>query len=155
LYDVPSIEKSPQERRIHLNVKDGVRAFVIVYARSVLRYAMIAGGSAGVEWSVFFFCFRFVGSAVLSACVAFLLATLFNYCASRRVGFIPKRPLFEEMWLTYVFSALAFVVNLGMFMLLYASLSFPVMIAKVVGTGTGFLMNFAFRQFLIFDIKPK
>jgi hypothetical protein len=32
---------------------------------------------------------------------------------------------------------------------------FPPMAAKIIGTGSGFMMNYAFRQFVVFSQTPR
>jgi SAM-dependent methyltransferase len=45
----------------------------------------------------------------------------------------------------------AFMLNLGAFTILYAVIGLHPMIAKVTGTGVGLVLNYGFRQFIIFS----
>ena len=123
--------------------------FIDTYALSAVTYVFIAGISAGVEWSTFF-AVKAMG-VFKAAIIAFFVATLANYVLSRGVAFKSKRPHWEEIGLLFALSALAFLFNLGAFAFVYVILSIDPMMAKILGTGVGFAMNYTFRQFVIFE----
>jgi hypothetical protein len=58
---------------------------------------------------------------------------------------------FNELALVMIASAAVFVWNLAVFYLLYQFLSVPIMIAKMIGTLVGFVLNYTARQFWIFS----
>lgn len=126
-----------------------IRNFFDAYAISAAVYILVAGMSALAEWSTFFVLTKML-SVFTAAIAAFFVATLANYILSRAVAFKSKRSGWEEIGLFFALSGFAFLFNLGAFALLYAVLGTPPMIAKMLGTGVGFAMNYAFRQFVIF-----
>ena len=120
-------------------------------------YVLIGGASALVEWAVFFLLLTVVSvNYVLAAVGGFALATLVNYLISRRYGFLRRdRNTGREIAAIYVVSLVALGVNLGAMIALVEFAHVHVLLAKVLGTGCGFLCNYAGRQFWVFDSAPK
>ena len=131
-----------------------IRNFFDAYTLSLVVYTLVAGVSALVEWSTFFVLAKTL-SVFPAAIIAFFSATLTSYVLSRGVAFTSKRSRWEEIGLFFAFSAFVFLFNLGSFAVMYAVLGVHTMIAKILGTGVGFVMNYAFRQFVIFARAPR
>jgi putative flippase GtrA/SAM-dependent methyltransferase len=126
-----------------------IRNYFDAYTLSLVVYTVVAGVSALVEWSTFFVLAKSL-SVLAAAIIAFFSATLISYVLSRGIAFTSKRSRWEEISLFFALSAFAFLFNLGSFAVMYALLGVHTMIAKILGTGVGFVMNYAFRQFVIF-----
>lgn len=131
------------------------RAFLYLPALGV--YVVIGGVSALVEWAIFYALLTRLGlNYVIAALGGFALATLVNYVVSRRYGFLRRAGgTGREIAAIYVVSGLALAVNLGAMIALVELASAQVLLAKVLGTGCGFLCNFAGRQFWVFDSAPR
>src|SRR6266853_4750243 len=124
------------------------------YGPTVLVYGFVAVASALTEWLSFFIAARFI-APFAAAFVAFFVATAVNYQLSRRIAFLSKRPRGQEILLVFLMSAVAFVFNFAAFVACLNFLDFAPMTAKIVGTGAGFVMNYAFRQFVVFSREPR
>jgi putative flippase GtrA len=124
------------------------------YGPTVLVYSFVAVASALTEWLSFFIAARVIAPSA-AALAAFFVATAFNYQLSRSIAFLSKRPPGQEMLLLYCVSAVAFLFNFATFILCLKFLDFAPMTAKVIGTGAGFVMNYAFRQFVVFSREPR
>lgn len=127
------------------------------YRFSLGVYLLIGGASALAEWTLFYLLLR-AGALgyVAAALYGFALATLLNYLLSRRYGFLTlggARAL--ELAKTYLVSAAALGVNLGVLVLLVEQAGFAPLPAKVLGTGCGFLLNYCGRQFWVFRAEPR
>ena len=136
--------------RISLNELYG---FVDKYGLSVVVYALVGGTSALVEWFSFLMLQRKI-HAIAAACIAFVIATSINYILSRRTAFKSTLPWQQEIAKVFALSAVAFAGNLGSFTLLYA-MGVDMLLAKILGTGVGFILNYAFRQFAVFSHEPR
>jgi putative flippase GtrA/SAM-dependent methyltransferase len=124
------------------------------YALSLVVYFVVAGASALIEWTTFFLLYASL-SPFTAAIAAFFVATAVNFVLSRRLAFKSNRSGGQEFVLIFVLSAVAFLVNLGAFTLLFALVGIHPMIAKIVGTCAGFAANYVFRQFVIFSREPR
>jgi putative flippase GtrA len=126
------------------------------YYASLLVYVVVGGVSALVEWAVFYFALNFLDvHYVLAALIGFAVATLVNYGISRRYAFIRKQDTASELFQTCLVSAAGLAVNLGVTIALIELFGAPALLAKIAGTGAGFLLNFTGRQFWVFDSKPR
>jgi len=112
----------------------------------------VGGVCAVVEWSVFWVLLNLAGvHYVIAALVAFVLATFANYLLCIRTIFASKTSsVRSDIARVYIASAIAYSVNLLVFIALVNEFAVGPMAAKMAGTGVGFLLNFASRQFLIF-----
>lgn len=127
------------------------------YLPALAVYVLIGGASALVEWTLFYALLALAGLHYVTAAVGgFALATLVNYLVSRRYGFLRRGGgTGREIVAIYLVSLLALAVNLGAMIALVEMTSLHVFLAKVLGTGWGFLCNFAGRQFWVFDSTPR
>lgn len=130
---------------------------VFLYLPALRVYFLIGGVSALVEWAVFYALLKLLGLYyVFAALGGFVLATLVNYVGSRRYGFLRRdTSTGREIAAIYLVSLLALAVNLGATMALVEWANVHVLFAKPLGTGCGFLCNFAGRQFWVFDSAPR
>jgi len=131
-----------------------IRQLVDQYALSAAVYGIVAGVSALTEWSTFFVLKKAL-DVFTAAIAAFVVATFANYVLSRGVAFRSKRTAIDELVLLFMLSMFAFLFNLGAFAVLYAMIGLDSMIAKVIGTAVGLVMNYGFRQFIIFSPQSR
>jgi putative flippase GtrA len=124
------------------------------YSGSFVAYVGVSILSALTEWLTFAFALPALGP-LPAAGAGFVVATLLNFMLSRYLAFRSIRPLLQDFILVYAMSGVAFVVNIGVFYLLYAHLAIAVFPAKVLGTCAGFAFNYLFRQFFIFSPIPR
>lgn len=127
------------------------------YLPALAVYVVIGGVSALVEWAIFYLLLRHTGINYVAAAVAgFALATLVNYLISRRYGFLRRdNRAGRELVAIYAVSLVALGINLGAMIALVELAQLDMLAAKVLGTGCGFLCNFAGRQFWVFDSTPR
>jgi putative flippase GtrA len=131
-----------------------ITVFVNTYALSGAVYTLVGGATAIIEWGSFYI-LKDRLNVLPAACFAFLIATSVNYALSRSIVFRSMRTRWIEVSLLFALSTVAFLFNLGTFMLFYITFNEDVMVAKILGTGLGFAVNFASRQFLIFSPKSR
>jgi putative flippase GtrA len=129
----------------------------VKYFASLVVYAGVGGAAALVEWGAFYAALELAGFHYLAAAlVGFVFATWVNYLLSARYAFIRKEARAGvELTKVYVVSTLALVVNLGVTIALVELVAAHPLAAKVMGTGCGFLLNFAGRQLWVFDTRPR
>lgn len=128
--------------------------FSDVYGIGFVLYFSVGIVSALVEWSTFIACLCLV-APLWAASVGFIIATGVNLILSHYLVFRPKRALGEEIFLTFALSALAFVVNILVFNVLFEFIQLQILLAKMLGTCSGFVFNYAFRQFFIFSRESR
>jgi putative flippase GtrA len=126
------------------------RKLIDEYAVSVAVYGIVAGISAITEWTTFFGMIDVLNPFTAAIC-AFFVATVVNYVLSRAIAFNSRRAVREELILVFMFSAVAFIFNFVVFVILYTIVGLDPMIAKVNGTCIGFVLNYGFRQFIVFS----
>jgi putative flippase GtrA len=131
-----------------------IRKFVDRYALSAAVYGVVACVSALTEWSTFF-ALQKAMNVFTAAIVAFVVATVVNYVLSRKIAFSSTRTGSDEFVLLFMLSTFAFFFNFGAFTFLYAVIDLDAMIAKVIGTGVGFVLNYGARQFIIFSPQSR
>jgi putative flippase GtrA len=133
-----------------------IRALVGRHGVALAQYVVIGGVSALVEWSVFWLLLKpaavhYIGAAV----VAFVVATFVNYLLCVRTIFVSKtKSGWKDAAMVYVASLMALVINVSTLAVLVGQFGVDPMLAKIAGTGSAFLFNFASRQFLIFGQRP-
>ena len=133
-----------------------MRALVGRHGVALAKYVVIGGVSALVEWSVFWLLLRPAGlNYIAAAVVAFIVATFVNYLLCVRTIFVSKtKSGWKDAAMVYVASLLALVINVSTLAVLVRQVGLDPMLAKIAGTGSAFLFNFASRQFLIFGQRP-
>jgi len=88
--------------------------------------------------------------------MAFVIATFVNYLLCIRFGFLGGRhSQIVEFFLIYLLSAVAFIPNISVMIILVDELGADEVWAKIFGTACSFLVNFVFRQFWVFDREPR
>lgn len=128
------------------------------YSRSLLAYVCIVSGPAALaDWGTFALAVHGMGLHYLTGAVlAFVAGTAVNAVLSRRVGFQSRgRSGAEEVALVYLASLLGFVVSTLTLSACIEWLHVPPLLAKIAGTGAGFVLNFAARQFYVFSAEPR
>lgn len=130
---------------------------VLLYLPALGIYVVIGGASALVEWAVFYTLLALLRLDYIAAALGgFVFATLVNWVLSRRFGFLRRDGnTRREIAATYVVSLLALAMNLGAMIALVELANVHMFLAKVLGTGSGFLCNFVGRQFWVFDSTPR
>jgi putative flippase GtrA/SAM-dependent methyltransferase len=131
-----------------------IRKLLDHYGLSAAVYVIVAAASALIEWATFFLLYALL-NAFAAAIAAFCVATVVNCVLSRRLAFKSNRSAGKEFVLLFVLSAFAFLFNFGAFAFLFALVNVDPMIAKIVGTCSGFAANYVFRQFVIFSREPR
>jgi putative flippase GtrA len=128
--------------------------FANTYSTGFLVYLAVACLSVATEWGTFAIAATML-SPIEAALLGFITATGVNFVLSRKYVFQSRSSWSSELVLVTLASAAVFVWNLAVFYVLYRFLGVHLMIAKMVGTGAGFVLNFAARQFLIFSPVPR
>ena len=128
--------------------------FANCYGTGLMAYMVVAGISAMTEWGTFAIT-AVVMPPIAAALSGFISATGMNFVLSRAFVFRSRSSWRNELALLALSSAAVFVWNLAVFYILYEFFGVHIMIAKVIGTMAGFLLNFAARQFWIFSPDPR
>jgi putative flippase GtrA len=133
-----------------------MRALVGRHGVALAKYVVIGGVSALVEWSVFWLLLKPAAvHYIAAAVVAFVVATFVNYLLCVSTIFVSKtKSGWRDAAMVYIASLLALVVNVSTLAILVRQLGLDPMLAKIAGTGSAFLFNFASRQFFIFGARP-
>ena len=123
------------------------------FGRSFLRYLLVGGVSALIEWALFALgLYGFGFHYLLSGTISFILATGANYFLSIRFVFgTGRRSRSQRIFLLYAVSSAGIVINLGFLTIGVDLLEIHPMLAKVFATGLVFGWNFALRYYLIFQ----
>jgi putative flippase GtrA len=128
--------------------------FANTYGTGFFAYFAVACASVAVEWSTFAIALS-VLTPIEAALMGFVTATAVNFVLSRAYVFCSRASWQSELASVTLASAVVFVGNLAVFYVLYDRLGTHLMVAKMAGTGAGFVLNYAVRQFLIFSPQPR
>lgn len=128
--------------------------FANTYGAGLIAYMAVAGISAATEWGTFAVAATAM-PPIAAALSGFVTATGINFVLSRAFVFRSRSPWRSELALLALSSSAVFVWNLAVFYVLYEFFGVHMMIAKVIGTMAGFLLNFTARQFWIFSPHPR
>jgi putative flippase GtrA len=128
--------------------------FANTYGTGFFAYLAVACVSVAVEWSTFAIAVTML-TPIEAAVAGFVSATAVNFVLSRTYVFRSRALWQSELAFVTLASAIVFIGNLAVFYVLYDSLGAHVMVAKMAGTGAGFMLNYAVRQFLIFSSIPR
>ena len=123
------------------------------FGRAALKYLLVGGVSALLEWALFALgLYGFGFHYLLSGTISFVLATAANYFLSIRFVFgTGRRSRRQRIILLYAVSSAGIVINLGFLTIGVDLLEIHPMLAKVFATGLVFGWNFALRYFLVFQ----
>ncbi|MGE3145319.1 MAG: GtrA family protein, partial [Pseudorhodoplanes sp.] len=128
-----------------------------------ISFAMIGVINALVDFAVFLFALEFVTPAlpgenlqlIAANVLAWMVAVSGSYAMNSYVTFAAEsgRKLTWRAYLTFVASGiLGVVANTGT--LLVAAIWLPVILAKIVAIGVGFVVNFSMSHFVVFRPQP-
>jgi len=120
------------------------------YGVGLIAYLCVAIVSAFSEWMSFLACLGLMGP-IIAPFVGFFFGTLINFILSGKFVFKSIRPRAYEFFLVFALSGVAFVANFLTYAMLFFYFGLNVLLAKVVGTGSGFLLNYAVRQFCVYS----
>lgn len=120
--------------------------------RKAMRYFLVGGASALVEWGTFaLLAYGAAAPLGVSAVVGFFTATMANYVLSLRFVFVGRaHRRVVELALVYAVSGVALVVNFAVFIGLVETAGVEPMLGKIAGTGVAFGVNFLLRYLLVF-----
>jgi putative flippase GtrA len=137
-------------------IRNGI-AQVTRYLPGAVAYLFVGGLSALIEWSVFFGAVTFRDLHYAAAIfIAFIVATFNNWYLSSKLIFRSSgRSTGEEFMLVYLVSGFGLVINFMVTSVSIEMLGMGLMIAKICGTGSAFVWNYAARQFFVFDRNPR
>lgn len=119
----------------------------------VVRYMIVGGVAATVDFVVFAFAIKIIGAHWFpSALVSFVLATAVNYLLSIRHVFesgvrFRRR---NEVLLVFVVSGIGLAINQTILWLLIETASMNALLAKCIATVTVFFWNYGARRSYIF-----
>jgi putative flippase GtrA len=119
----------------------------------VVRYFLVGGTAALVDWSIFaLLSFQAEVPYLIAAAISFILATLVNYLLSIRFVFRSGARFSRgmETAMVYAVSAVGLGINLLILQFLIASLHVHPMLSKITATGIVFIWNYMIRATVIF-----
>jgi putative flippase GtrA len=127
------------------------------YLPGAVAYLFVGGLSALIEWAVFFGSVTFLDLHYAAAIfVAFIVATFNNWYLSSKLIFRSSgRSTGEEFLLVYLVSGFGLLINFMVTATSIELLGLGLMVAKICGTGSAFVWNYAARQFFVFDRTPR
>jgi putative flippase GtrA len=120
------------------------------YTVGLIVYAGVSVVSALFEWLTFFLALAIV-NPFASSLAGFVSATGLNFVLCHLFVFRSSRTWLRELCLVVVMSGAAFGANFLVFVYLYTVADITVAYAKIIGTCSGFVFNYAIRQFYIFS----
>jgi putative flippase GtrA len=127
------------------------------YLPGAVAYLFVGGLSALIEWAVFFGSVTILDLHYAAAIfVAFIVATFNNWYLSSKLIFRSSgRSTGEEFLLVYLVSGFGLLINFMVTATSIELLGLGLMVAKICGTGSAFVWNYAARQFFVFDRIPR
>lgn len=130
--------------------------FIKKYTGSLIIYMVVGGFCALINWSAFYLLHYRAGLHYLPAgAVAFIISGTVNYFLCLKVFNSRGRKKGTEYIMTLAASLIALTVDLTVMTLLIKYAGIPAMLAKILGTGSAFVINYTLRQFFIFSPEPK
>ena len=115
----------------------------------LLRYTVTGGSAAVIDLGAFALLYPAVLPLPLAATASFLLAAVENYVFSS--CFVYKQPLSIRRFGAFLLIAsMGLAVNVGMTFAAAALLGLPPLIAKTIGIGVAFLINFSLNTSIVF-----
>jgi putative flippase GtrA len=116
------------------------------------RY-FLTGGAAAVVDAGGFSLLYYVGVATLPAAIAsFTIAAIVNFVLTARFVF-GQRPSGHGFTLFFLAALVGLTVNVGVTLAAVELLGLPPVIAKIVGIGTAFSLNFLLNLLIVFRAK--
>ena len=113
------------------------------------RYVLTGGSAAVVDLGVFALLHPAVLPVPAAAACSFGLAAVENYVVTSR--FVYRQPLSVRRWLMFLlFAFLGFVVNVSTTVAVADLTPLPSVVAKIVGIGTAFFLNFLLNSIVVF-----
>jgi putative flippase GtrA len=130
---------------------------ILRYLPGAVGYLFVGGLSALIEWAVFFGTVTFLDlHYAVAIFIAFIVATFNNWYLSSKLIFRSSgRSTGEEFMLVYLVSGFGLLINFIVTSASIEALGMGLMIAKICGTGSAFVWNYAARQFFVFDRNPR
>lgn len=122
------------------------------YFQRMIRYSFTAGFAALVDLGGFWALQTMAWQLEIAAATSFLIATVVNYALSARYVF--KAPVNFSGYVRFLSAALlGFVVNVGVTTLMARAVGLPPIVAKLIGIGLAFFVNFALNAAFVFRKK--
>lgn len=119
----------------------------------IIKYFFVGGIAALIDIGIFYVfaqLFQFPWMPV-SIC-SFILATYVNYLLSIKIVFVSDpHKKYKELIGVFLVSGLALIVNQLILYMAIESLHLPLLISKIIATGTVFLWNYFGRSVFIFN----
>jgi len=119
----------------------------------LFKYFLVGGVAALVDISLFTLCAGYFGMPWLPVSIAtFILATAINYLLSIRFVFRSgiKHTKSVEIFGVFCISTLALLVNQLVLYVCIEKIGLPLLISKIMATGTVFFWNYLGRSRLVF-----
>ncbi|CAH2395193.1 GtrA family protein [Mesorhizobium ventifaucium] len=121
-----------------------------------LRYFVSGGLAAIVDIGAFSALYpKHVGPLYVAATLSFLLAAAFNYCASSFFVFGVKTLSLRSAIYFLVAATLGLALNVTVTVIVVAETKVEPVLAKAVGIGTAFLLNFILNRYFVFGVVPR
>ena len=118
---------------------------------SFVKYVIVGGSAALINWAVFYLGLQAGLQYLLSGVLSFILATLWNFIFAKIFIFKhSKHHIFKESILVYVVSFIGLCIDMGVLFVCVEILAFHTMLSKVIATGIAFIFNFSVRFFGIY-----
>jgi putative flippase GtrA len=129
-------------------------ASIIKYRSQFIKYAVAGLICAVLNWFVFFILYYICHIFYLiSATIAFIFSVTINFFFSKLIFTSRGRKKTIEFLFVLLASVVALSLDLFVMYFLVNNLKMPAMLAKILGTGMAFMINYLSRQFLIFKSK--
>jgi putative flippase GtrA len=124
------------------------------YGGQFVKYVLTGFSCALVNWGIFSLLHYAVAlHYLIAAAAAFIVSTTINYLLSKKVFAPHGRSIYAEFLLVVLASAVALSFDLVVMYAIVEFCAFPAIIAKILGTGSAFFINYLSRQFFIFAPK--
>ena len=143
-------------KKILIKFKKMLKAIFFKYQEnSFLRYFLVGGASALIDFLIFCFFYSKLNNWFLSATLSFFIATFVNYYLSINFVFISGRKFkrLREIYLVYLASFVGFILNQTILFFLIETFILNVYLSKIIASFLVFVWNFSARKFYIFGSK--
>ena len=132
--------------------EQSVKKYIGNFLGNFLKYLIVGGSAALINWLIFFLCLKLLGLYyLLAGLLSFVIATLWNFLLARKFIFNPSsHSLIKESTLVYLVSFGGLLIDTSVLYVCVEWFECNEMIAKILATGIAFIFNFGMRQFVIY-----
>jgi putative flippase GtrA len=123
------------------------------FVRRLLQYGVTGGIAAVVDAGGFVLLVNAKLSIVVASCLSFCIAALVNYNLTSRFVF-DREATMRGFTLFMAAALIGLTVNIGVTLMGVYAVGLPPLVAKLMGIGIAFMVNFLINLRFIFHTRP-